>query len=274
MTELEKTQNLFKEYDMKYNDSFDAHCAIKYAMIYHQEALTELLRMELPKQLQNTKYIQSIIDLASTNYCKVLVDELAKKYITINIEKINGLLEITSITEDTIVNISEDLTQAFYSTETILICLSYESDPLGAFERFLRRQRIKMTLGKTDFRFCFSFINSHANENHVNYYCNNICEFLKLCSHSMLEKCSNELVESVCSPIKAIQTDPLEEIDYDKIVSLHGMDLYEYLSKIEQIKVNYVLEDLYLLLNHDKITLLQDDDVMDVLVQKIILGEM
>lgn len=74
--------------------------------------------------------------------------------------------------------------------------------------------------------------------------------------------------------MKAVHTIPKECIDYTLLPNLNGIELYEYLQRFESIRINYNLEDLYLLLYFDEIFLFQDNDVMDMVVQKIILGEM
>lgn len=49
-------------------------------------------------------------------------------------------------------------------------------------------------------------------------------------------------------------------------------DLYEYLLSFDYIRINYNLEDLYLLLYYDKIIEFKNDDVMELLKLKIIMS--
>ena len=85
MKELEKIQKLIKEYKIDYDDKLDTYSAIKYMLIYYQEALNVLLEIELSgTENDNEEYIESIINLASIKHCKKLVDELAEKHTSVN----------------------------------------------------------------------------------------------------------------------------------------------------------------------------------------------
>lgn len=104
MTVLEKTQKILKEYEVTSKDQLDTYSAIKYMMIYYQEALIVLLEIELSDTENNEEYIKNIIKLSFIKHCKKLVDELTEKHTSSNIVKINKLLKTTTLSIDEINN--------------------------------------------------------------------------------------------------------------------------------------------------------------------------
>lgn len=270
MTQLEKLQDNLKNYEATYTGMFDCNSAVQYNVIYQRQALTELLDKEIPTMNHRKEYIDNIVDLACIKHCASVVDELATKYVSQNVSEINNVLKNTFIKEEEILKHNEDAFQAFYNTEVILNGLTYKNDLIASFERFLRRRHIKLSLGNPEYRFCFTFTCGLIKNDEVTYHCNNVYEFLKFCPIQMLDECCNELISMITAPSKTVQNYPTEQYDLNIIASLSGKELYEYLASFEFMRINYDIEDLYLLLYYEEIPLFKNDDIMEILKLKII----
>lgn len=85
----------------------------------------------------------------------------------------------------------------------------------------------------------------------------------------MLDECCSELISMITAPSKAVQNYPTEQYDLNLIASLSGKELYEFLVRFEFLRINYDIEDLYLLLYYDEISLFKNDDIMEILKLKI-----
>lgn len=157
----------------------------------------------------------------------------------------------------------------YYNTVNILDYLTYEDNPIPSFLRLLRRQQIKLSLGNPEYRFCFTF----SSKDDIKFYCNTIYVFLQYCPSKMLEDCQNQIKSFISSELKTIPLNPKEDYYIHKVPHLKDFELYKYLSNYDFIRINYYLEDLYLLLYSDKIIEFKNDDVTDLLKLKIINNE-
>ncbi|MCR0626168.1 hypothetical protein MKC48_20345 [[Clostridium] innocuum] len=177
-------------------------------------------------------------------------------------------MQFSTISEDINYRNNDDIFQAYYNTEYVIDALTYDDDLISASERFIRRQQIKITLGYTAHRFCFIFPKHKCKVTRRNFSCNNIFEFMNYCSRHLLKIYTDELVEAILLSIHPIKNIPYTEFSLDYIRTLHGKDLYTYLRSFEYLRINYGLENLYVLLYYIEISLFQDDTTMEFLKQK------
>lgn len=89
------------------------------------------------------------------------------------------------------------------------------------------------------------------------------------CSQYLLDICTDELVEAISLSIRTIKNTPYTEFSLDYIRTLQGKNLYKYLYSFEYLRINYDLENLYVLLYYNEIFLFEDDTTMEFLKQKI-----
>lgn len=246
MTELDKVTTLYEELKKALYNSPAISIFLKYHNMYYLAALSDLLEQEY----DNENKVNDLILAASTYEYKLISEELAKKYIHLNVQKINQILVNTTLLEDDLLNKDPDILQCYYDTLIMLRNLTYEKHPIESFERFLIYNGIKVS--KKNNTLCFTFLQPPLKEQ-KQFQCTTIYEFLKYISPLLLDHVGNEILSLIDYSPKAVKTVPYENFDYDIAITLKGYDLYQYLYSFEYIRLNFFLEDLYILLFYEEI---------------------
>lgn len=247
MTELDKVTTLYEDLKKALYNSPAISIFLKYHNIYYLTALSDLLDQEY----DNETKVNDVILAASTYQYKLISEELAKKYIHLNVQKINQILVNTTLLEDDLLNKDPDIIQCYYDTLIMLRNLTYEKHPIELFERFLIYNGIKVSKKNNNTLF-FTFLQPPLKE-HKQFQCTTIYEFLKYISPLLLDHVSKELLSLIHHSSQVIKTIPYEDFNYDVAIKLKGYDLYQYLYSFEYIRLNFFLEDLYILLFYEGI---------------------
>lgn len=246
MTELDKVTTLYEDLKKALYNSPAISIFLKYHNMYYLSALSDLLDQEF----DNETKVNDVIQAASTYQYKLISEELAKKHIHLNVQKINQILVNTTLLEDDLLNKDPDIIQCYYNTVTMLQNLTYEKYPIESFKRFLIYNGIKVS--KKDNTLCFTFLQPPLKEQ-KQFQCTTIYEFLNYISPLLLDHVSKELLSLIHHSSQVIKTIPYENFNYDVAIALKGYDLYPYLYSFEYIRLNFFLEDLYILLFYEEI---------------------
>lgn len=264
--QIEEWYEIIKYFTKDSEEFFDTDAMIKYIYSYYKWALSNLLDKEYAdKDNENAEdRIYNLTLLASAKSCKKLSEELSLKYIHINVAKINSLLTKTQLSEDAIIANNNDLIQSFFDTEIMLSNLTYKDNPIETFQRFLKNNNmIFKKKNSSNYLFEFTFQDKKLKKN--SYECNTIYEFLDYCSSFLLEKVNKELLADIKYSPDIIKTIPHESFDFSVADKLKNHDLFLYLDNIEYIRMNFALEDLYLLLYYDEIDDFKNKALMEQL---------
>lgn len=245
MTELDKVTTLYEDMNKAIYNSSLLGIFLKYHNMYYLTALSDLLDQEY----DNETKVNDVIQAASTYQYKLISEELAKKHIHLNVQKINQILVNTTLLEEDVLNKDLDIIQCYYDTVFMLQNLTYEKYPIESFKRFLMHNGIKIS--KSDNTLCFTFLQPPLKEQ-KQFQCTTIYEFLNYISPLLLDHVSNEILSLIDYSPKAVKTIPYENFDYDIAITLKDYDLYQYLYSFEYIRLNSFLEDLYILLFYEE----------------------
>lgn len=265
--QIEEWYEIIKYFTKDSEEFFDTNAMIKYIYSYYKWALSSLLNKEYTDTYNENAeaWIYNLTLLASAKTCKKLSEELSLKYIHINVEKINSLLTRTQLSEDALIANNNDLIQSFFDTETMLSNLTYKDDPIETFQRFLKNNHmILKKVNSANHLFEFTFKDEKLKKN-GKYECNTIFEFLEYCSSLLLEQVNTELLADIKYSPDVIKTIPHESFDFNIADKLKNHDLFLYLDSIEYIRLNFALEDLYLLLYYDEIDDFKNKALMEQL---------
>lgn len=271
LKQIEEWYDVAKYLTQDSQDYFNTNVIARYIYSYYKWSLSDLLEKEY-KNTDDENFedkIHNLIFLASAKTCKSLSEELSLKYIHSNVEKINHILKKTQLSETEVIANNDDIIQAFYETEAMLTNLTYEKHPIEAFQRFLHNNNIKLkTKNSSNHIFEFTFKDKKFKK-HGKFACNTIYEFLDYCSPIMLKKVNKEQLSYIKYSPNVIKTTPYESFDYNIAKKLRNHELYHYLNLFEYIRINFLLEDLYLLLYYDEIDDFKNEAAMERLKNKL-----
>ena len=267
LKEIEEWYDVAEQLTKDSQDYFNTDVMVRYIYSYYKWSLSDLLEKEYAEtddEAVNDK-IMNLILLASAKTCKTLSEELSLKYIRSNVETINHILTKTQLSEHAIIVNNDDIVQSFYDTESMLKNLTFEKQPIEAFQRFLQIYNIKLkTKNSSNHIFEFTFKDKELKK-HGSYECNTIFEFLDYCSPFLLDRVNKEVLSDIKYSPNVIKTRPYESFDFNIAKKLKNNELYEYLYRFEYIRMNFLLEDLFLLLYYDKIDEFKNKALMEQL---------
>lgn len=255
LKEIEEWYDIAEQLTKDSQDYFNTDVMVRYIYSYYKWSLSDLLEKEYAETNDESvsDKITNLILLASAKTCKTLSEELSLKYIHSNVEAINHILTKTQLSEHAVIANNDDIVQSFYDTEAMLRNLTFEKQPIEAFQRFLQIYNIKLkTKNSLNHIFEFTFKDKELKKNGT-YECNTIFEFLDYCSPFLLDKVNKELLSDVKYSPNVIKTRPYESFDFKIARKLRNHELYQYLNRFDYIRLNFSLSNLYLLLYYDKI---------------------
>ena len=253
LKEIEEWYDVAEQLTKDSQDYFNTDVMVRYIYSYYNWSLSSLLEKEYAEtdnESANDK-IMNLILLASAKTCKKLSEELSLKYIHSNVEAINHILTKTQLSEHAVIANNDDIVQSFYDTESMLRNLTFEKRPIEAFQRLLQIYNIELkTKNSLNHIFEFTFKDK---------------EFLDYCSPFLLDRANKEVLSDIKYSPNVIKTRPYETFDYNIAKKLKNHELYQYLYRFEYIRMNFLLEDLYLLLYYDKIDEFKNKALMEQL---------
>lgn len=267
LKEIEEWYDIAEQLTKDSQDYFNADAMIRYIYSYYKWSLSDLLEKEYAEadnESLNNK-ITNLILLASAKTCKILSEELALKFIHSNVDAINHILTSTQLSENAVIANNEDVVQSFYDTEAMLKNLTFKKHPIESFQNFLRNNNIELkTKHSSNHMFEFTFKDKELKE-YGKYECNTIFEFFDHCSPLLLDRANKKLLSDIKFTPNVIKTRPYESFDFNIAKKLKNHELYQYLNHFEFIRMNFSLEDLYLLLYYDKIDDFKNSALMEQL---------
>lgn len=267
LKEIEEWYDVAEQLTKDSQDYFNTDVMVRYIYSYYKWSLSDLLEKEYAEADDESvsDKITNLILLASAKTCKKLSEELSLKYIHSNVEAINHILTKTQLSEHAVIANNDDIVQSFYDTEAMLKNLTFEKHPIDSFQSFLKSNNIKLkTKNSSNHIFEFTFKDKEL-KRYGTYECNTIFEFLDYCSPFLLDKVNKELLSDIKHSPNVIKTRPYESFDFNIAKKLKKHELYQYLYRFEYIRMNFSLEDLYLLIYYDKIDEFKNKSLMEQL---------
>lgn len=265
LKQIEEWYDIAENFTKDSQDYFSIDVMVRYIYSYYRSSLSELLEKEYADTNHESisDKITNLIFLTSARTCKILAEELSLKYIHDNVEKINHILVKTQLSESAVLANNNDIVQAFYDTEAILDNLTFEDHLIEAFQRFLKNNNINLKIKhSSNHLFEFAFKDKELKK-YGKYECNTIYEFLDYCSPLLLDKINKELLTNIEFSPNVIKTRPYESFCFNIAKKLKNQELYQYLNRFEYIRMNFCLEELYLLLYYNEIDDFKDKDRME-----------
>lgn len=267
LKEIEEWYDVAKYLTKDSQNYFSTDVMVRYIYSYYKWSLSDLLEREYKEtDEENIKNkIYNLIFLASAKTCKTLSEELSRKFIHSNVEAINHILKKTQLLEDVVIANNVDIVQSFHDTEAMLKNLTFEKHPIESLQRFLKIFNIKLkTKNSSNHIFEFTFKDKELKK-YGTYECNTIFAFLDFCSPFLLDRVNKELLSDIEHSPNVNKTRPYEAFDFNIAKKLRNLELYQYLYRFEYIRMNFSLENLYLLLHYDKIDSFKNEALMEQL---------
>lgn len=273
MNELKKIQewyDIVKYFTKDSQDFFNTDVMVRYIRFYYKSSLSDLLEKEYADTNDETinDKITNLILLASAKTCKTLSVELSRKYIHNNVDTINHILKKTQLSENAVIVSNDDIVQSFYDTEAMIKNLTFKKHPIESFKRFIQNNDIKLKIKSSTKQILEFTFKEKKLKKYGKYECNTIYEFFNYCAPILLDKANKELLYNIKYSPNVIKTTPHEAFDYDIAKKLKNHELYQYLNSFEYIRMNFLLEDLYLLLYFDKIDDFKNKELIKELIKE------